>query len=88
MTASEPDFLDFVFAAWRADLDSEPFPQMTDLLIAQAQRRDRHIPSPECWCQPCAAPGRWQHRGTEPHLFEPADGDDVTPAGEPTAIHQ
>lgn len=88
MTAAEPDFLDFVFAAWRADINSVEFPSMTDLLIPRAQQRNRHIPSPECWCQPCAAPGRWQHRGPLPHTFEPAIGDDITRAGQPTAIHQ
>ena len=74
------------------------------LPLAVAQRRyptvsdwetPRHIPSPECWCEPCAAPGRWQHRGPLPHTFEPSPGDfepgdrdDITPTGQPTAIHQ
>lgn len=88
VTAPEPDFLDFVFAAWREDIESVEFPSMTDLVLPRMQRRDRHIASPECWCEPLAAPGRWQHRGPEPHDFEPADGDDVTRAGQPTAIHQ
>ena len=36
MTA--PDFLDFVLAAWRADIDSVPFPSMTDLVDSRAQQ--------------------------------------------------
>lgn len=95
MTASEPDFLDFVFAAWRADIKAVPFPTFADLLIPGPQQRRPHIVSPECWCQPCAATGRWQHRGPEPHTFEPGpsdfqpgDREDITRAGQPTAIHQ
>jgi hypothetical protein len=87
--------LDAMLAAWRADVESVPFPDFADLLIPATQRRSHHIPSPECWCQPLAAPGRWQHRGPEPHEFEPGladfqpgDRDDITRAGQPTAIHQ
>lgn len=92
MTTPEPDFGDVLLsaaiAAWRDDIDSVPFPSMTDLVIPRAQQRSRHIPSPECWCEPLAAHGRWQHRGPLPHTFEPAVGDDITRAGQPTAIHQ
>jgi len=87
MTAPGPDSLDLLLMLWRADVESEPFPDFSDLLIPKPQQRARHIPSPECWCEPLAAPGRWQHRGPLPHTFEPADGDDIR-AGQPTAIHQ
>jgi hypothetical protein len=83
-----PDFLDLLLAVWREDVESVPFPNFADLLVPQLQQRTRHIVSPECWCEPLAAPGRWQHRGPLPHTFEPAVGDDITRAGQPIAIHQ
>jgi hypothetical protein len=97
--AHGPDFGDVLLsaaiAAWREDIESEPFPDFSDLLIPTPQQRSRHIPSPECWCEPLAAPGRWQHRGPLPHDFEPGlgdfqpgDRDDIDHAGQPTAIHQ
>jgi hypothetical protein len=88
MTAPKPDFLDLLLTVWRKDVESVPFPDFADLLIPRSQRRGRHVVSPECWCEPLAAPGRWQHRGPLPHIFEPAIGDDITRAGQPTAIHQ
>jgi hypothetical protein len=74
--------------AWAADIEAVPFPDFADLLVPTQQQRAHHIASPECWCDPLAAPGRWQHRGPLPHTFEPAAGDDITAAGQPTAIHQ
>jgi hypothetical protein len=92
VTAPKPNLgdvlLDAMLTTWRADIESVPFPDFSDLLIPTPQQRARHIASPECWCEPCAAPGRWQHRGPEPHTFEPAERDDITRAGQPNAIHQ
>lgn len=92
---TEPDFLDLLFIVWRDDIESAPFPSFTDLAIPAIRNAQPHIQSPDCWCEPIAAPGRWQHRGPKPHRFEPGPGDfqpgdrdDITPAGQPTAIHQ
>lgn len=96
MTRPNPNLaLAKLLGAWRADINSVPFPRMSDLIVEASRVRDKHVPSPECWCEPLATPSRWQHRGPEPHAFEPGpddfqpgDRDDITPTGTPTAIHQ
>lgn len=34
---TEPDFLDFLFGVWRADIESVEFPSFADLLLPSQQ---------------------------------------------------